>query len=496
MVGAGSAGCAAAWALAEANIGTVAVLEAGPSDAHPFVKVPFALIWLMNSRRDWRRKTVPMQSAGGRQIKVPRGRMLGGSGSINSMVWFRGRRADFDAWEMPGWSGAEVWETFEAVEARLTPATHPDPHALSRDFARALGSNGAAPPRPDFESAGVFESNMRGGRRWSAADAYLRPAQTTGRVEVLTGAQVDRVAFEEGQARSVHLADGRVVRARAGIVLSAGAIESPAILMRSGIGQGAHLQDLGVEVQHDLPGVGQNLHDHPAVGVHHAGPRGGYGLSWRQLPAWGLSPVNWLLRRKGRLTSNVVEAGAFFRVSEGDGPPECQVHFIPAKLGWQGRATTWGEGYYADVCLCRPLSRGALRLVSSDPRAGPAIDLGLFREESDLDMLARGFRRLRHLMAEAPFSERLPEMYPGAALGDDLEALKAQVRASAGTAYHPVGTCAMGEVVDAGLKVAGLQGLWVADASVMPKITSANTNAPSMMIGHLGGERIAAAHRP
>lgn len=336
VVGAGSAGCAVAWALADARVGTVAVLEAGPSDAQPFVKIPFALIWLMHSKRDWRRETVPMESAGGRSIKMPRGRMLGGSGSINSMVWFRGRRDDFDGWNVPGWSADDVWPAFDAVEERLTPDTHPDPHTLSRDFARMLGSNGTAPPRPDFESAGIFHSNMRNGRRWSAADAFLRPAEATGCATVLTNAQVDRVEVDEDRARAVRLVDGRVIAARAGVILSAGAIESPAVLMRSGLGRAADLKELGVPVVRDIPAVGRNLHDHPAVGVHHAGSGGGYGLSLRQLPNWAASPFNWLLRRKGRLTSNVVEAGAFFRSEEGDGPPDCQVHFMPAKLGWEG----------------------------------------------------------------------------------------------------------------------------------------------------------------
>jgi choline dehydrogenase len=501
VIGAGSAGCAAAGRLAEAALGTVCVLEAGPSDAHPLVKVPFGLLWLMGSRRDWQFKTAPQAHAGGRSIKAPRGRMLGGSSSINSMVWFRGRRDDYEAWDLPGWGWDAVEPAFEAVEARMGPARLPHPHPASEAFGRAMGANSDALPTPERESAGVFEVNMRDGRRWSAADAYLRPAKAAGRLDVLTGAEVDRIAIEQGRARAVHLVDGRVVGARRGVVLSAGSLASPAILMRSGVGPAGHLRDLGIEVLRDLPGVGANLHDHPSTGLHMVGPGTGYGLTWDQAAAWAMAPWRWLLRRDGRMTSNFVEAGAFLRAApvgpDGDDRPDAQVHFFPYMMGWKGRAITPGAGYFADVNLCRPRSRGVLRLASADPRAAPEIDLGLLSDPADLPLLVAALRRLRALIDRAPFAARAEEAHPGRAVETE-EALAEHVRNSCGTSYHPVGTLGMGTgaaPVTPDLAVRGVEGLWAADASVIPSIPSSNTNAPSIMIGHRAADLIAAAMR-
>ncbi len=487
VVGAGSAGCAAAGQLAEAGL-SVTVLEAGPSDTHPLVKLPFGLVWLMGSSRDWAMKSTPQAALGGRQIGVPRGKMVGGSGSINSMVWFRGRRQDYDDWGLADWTSDAVWSAFDAVEDRLTPARLPDPHPLSDALGKGMAQPQPGRPDPEVESAGVFYTNMRRGRCWSAADAYLRPVQSTGRAQVRTYAEVDRLLIEEGRATGVILVDGTVLRARAGVMLCAGAIATPAILMRSGIGPAKHLSALGIDVLVDAPAIGANLHDHPAVSVHHAGPGSGYGLETSQLAAWALAPFDWMLRRKGRFSSNTVEAGAFLRITDGDGPPECQMHFLPAMLGWQGKAITWGSGYYADIGICQPKSRGHLRLASADPAVMPEIDLNILSEPEDMDLLVHAFRRLRAVLAAAPFGSRAaPEAFPGSDVETDAE-IAAHIKARAGTAYHPVGTVAMGSEATAPLApngaVRGLDGLWVADASMMPKITSANTNAPCMMIGH------------
>ena len=492
VVGAGSSGCVAAAQLAETGF-RVLVLEAGPSDAHPLVKLPFGLVFLMGGSRDWAMKSTPQKALNGRQIGVPRGRMVGGSGSINSMVWFRGRRQDYDDWNLPGWSSEGVWHAFDAVEAKLSPQRLPDPHPLSEALGEAFG--GDQRPDPEIESGGVFHVNMRNGRRWSAADAYLRPAMRTGRVALRTGAAVDRLIIEEGCANGVLLVDGAEVRSKAGVLLSAGAVASPAILMRSGVGPAGHLQAHGIQVLRDVPGIGANLHDHPAVAVHHAGPGSGYGLEMAQLLAWVGAPVDWMLRRKGRLSSNTVEAGAFLRVSKADGPPECQMHFLPAMLGWEGRAIRWGAGYYADIGICQPRSRGSLRLTSPDPRAKPAIDPNLLSDPLDMSLLIRAFLRLRSRLERAPFgSRKAPEAFPGPEVETD-DQIAAHIRARAGTAYHPVGTVALGQGAEAPLtpegNLRGFAGLWVADASVMPKITSANTNAPSMMIGHKIGASVA-----
>lgn len=487
IVGAGSAGCAVAGRLAELTRGTIAVIEAGPSDSDLRVKVPFGLVHLLGGARDWRRKTTPQTALNGRSVGVPRGRMIGGSGSINSMVWFRGCRADYDAWAVPGWGARDVWPAFDEVEARIRPSRLPHPHPLSEAFGAAIVANEPhAPPTPERDSSGVFHVNMKGSRRWSAADAFLRPAQATGRVRVLTGAEVDHVDFDGARASGVVLRDGRRLGARRGVVLSAGSIESPMILMRSGIGPGAPLAAAGIGVRCDLPQVGANLHDHPGFGLHFTGP--GRGLTWSQLPGWALSPFAYALGGRGPLASNTVEAGAFFTLGAQGDAPDIQTHFLPFMMGWQGRAMVWGAGFFADVCLCRPRSRGRLSLGAD--RFDPAIDPGLLTDPWDLDMLTRGAERLRALIAGAGLGAAA-EAFPGADVTGP--ALSETIRSRCGTAYHPVGTLALGGPVDADGRVRGVDGLWVADASLMPSITSANTNAPSMMLGWRAGERIASA---
>lgn len=491
VVGAGSAGCAAVGALARAGRGRILVLEAGPTDRHPLVRAPLGLIWLMGSRRDWAFKSAPQPHADGRQVSVPRGRVVGGSGSINSMVWFRGRRADYDAWGLPGWGSNAVWDDFENLEADISPRRLADAHPLTEALGGVLSQDRSAPPDPENESTGVFHTNMRHGRRWSAADAWLRPALSSGAARLETGVEVDRLIFDGVRAVGVRLTDGREIRARGGVLLAAGAIASPAILMRSGIGPADQLRAVGIDPRVESPGVGENLHDHPAIGLFHEGAGSGRGLTLAQLPAWGLAPFQWLATGRGRLASNTVEGGAFLRAEPGDGPPDFQVHFLPARLGHSGRAIGWGAGYFADVNLCQPLSRGRLTLSSADPRQAPEIDFGMFSDPADLSLLVTGLRRLRALLDAAPFdNRRVQEVFPGRAVESDAD-LAAYIRARAGTSYHPVGTVRMGE--DAGapltpeLALKGTERLWVADASAMPRITTANTNAPSMMIGARGG---------
>ena len=491
VIGAGSAGCAVAAGLTASNSGSVCVLEAGHKDSVPQVKVPFGLLFTMGSRRDWNFVSSPQLQAEGRNLKVNRGHMVGGSSSINSMVWFRGRRDDFDGWDVPGWRGADVEPVFDEIEAVIAPARLPDPHPLAEAFGLNFGSNGVAPPTPERESAGVFHTNMRNGRRWSAADGFLRPALRTGRCKVITNANVDRIGFDEGRASHVDLTDGRQITARRGIVLCAGSIGSPAILMRSGIGPAQHLRDLGIEVLRNAPQVGANLHDHPTVGLHHQGANSGYGLTMNQALAWAVSPLHWLLRRKGRMTSNFVEAGAFFRAMpkgpDGDMRPDVQTHFIPYMMGYKGRSITTGSGFWADVGVCRPMSRGKLTLASKDARIAPKIDLGVLSDPNDLDVLVAGLKKLRRILADTRFGDHsAPEVYPAETVQTDQD-LAAYVRGHCGTAYHPVGTLAMGpdtQPVTPDLRLKHVDRLWVADASVMPRITSANTNAPSMMIGH------------
>jgi choline dehydrogenase len=493
VIGAGSAGCIAAAEMARRGLGRVLLLEAGPTDNHPLVKMPFGLAWLMGSKRDWRFKSAPQKGLGGRQLNVHRGRMLGGSGSINSMVWFRGRRDDFDGWNVKGWAWPDVEPAFEAVEAKLQPKQMKGAHPLVQALSGLFGGNTNEAPTPEYESAGVFRFNMRNARRWSAADAFLRPAQKAHGLKVRTGSEVDRIEFEDGRAKRAVLIDGTKLCTAKGIVLSAGSIGSPAVLMRSGVGPAEHLQELGIAITHGSDEVGENLHDHPAVGLHFAGSRSGYGLTLPQMPAWMLAPFCYLFTRKGRFASPTVEGGAFFNARGEAGEPDVQCHFIPFMLDWKGSRFTRGSGYFADVCVCRPKSRGRLRLASNDPAAAPDIDLGLFQHPDDVEVLLAGLKRLRALMYKAAFGTyRAPEVFPGPEVSSDV-ALRQHIKERGATAYHPVGTLRMGEgtaPVTPRLAVAGVSGLWVADASVMPAVTSANTNAPSMMIGYRAAEFI------
>ena len=492
IIGAGSAGCAAVARLAELTQDTICVIEAGPSDSDIRVKMPFGLVNLMGGPRDWRRTTVPQENLGGKTVSVPRGKMLGGSGSINSMVWFRGRADDFDNWSVGGWAFTDVAPAFEAVEAVLRPARLANPHPLAQRFGQAFGANDQdTAPTPERESAGVCHANLHNGRRWSAADAFLRPAQKTGRVEVYTGCEVDQVTISDNRATGVILRDGRKIVARAGVILSTGAIESPMILMRSGLGPARHLAENGIPPLRDIPQIGGNLHDHPAVGLHFAGRGSGYGLTLSQLPRWAMAPFTWAIARRGPFASPTVEACAFFRAMPGDGQPDAQSHFIPFMIGWKGKAITWGSGYFVDVVVSRPRSRG--RLGFGSDRFTPAIDLNLLGDPYDLQVLMHGIPRLRSILRNAPLGDmRAPEAHPGETVAGD--ALESFVRKGCATAYHPVGTVAMGDdaPLDAKLSLRGVTGLTVADASVMPKVTSANTNAPSMMIGWRAGGFVAA----
>jgi choline dehydrogenase len=484
VIGAGSAGCVLAAELARREAGSVMVLEAGPSEVHPLVAMPMGLVWLMRSKRDWQFQTSPQEHAGNRQINVPRGKMVGGSGSINSMVWFRGRADDFDNWNISGWGFSDVAPAFAAVEAQLRPTPLATAHPLTKGLAGIFAETA---PTPETESAGVFSYNLINGRRNSAARAFLRKRHD---VEMRTGCNVDRLMWQGDKAVGVVLDDGSEIRAAKGVVLSAGSVASPAILMRSGVGPKDHLSAMGIDVRQDAPEVGENLHDHPGIGLHFEGASSGYGLEARQWLDWVLAPLNYGVRRAGAFASPTVEGGMFFNARGEEAAPDVQTHFIPFHLAHQGGRFQMKSGYFADVCLCRPKSRGTFRLASKDPTAAPVIDLGLFRDESDLDTMVAGVERLRSLLKQADFgSRRGIEAYPTEAVRGD--ALKEHIRRNCGTAYHPVGTLRMGGPVSSRLKVAGVDSLWVADASIMPAVTSANTNAPSMMIGWKGAEFIA-----
>ena len=521
IIGGGSAGCAVAGRLSADPAVTVCLLEAGPVDSDPRVRIPLGVMTLMGSERyDWRFRSTPHEHLGGREVSVPRGKTLGGSGSINSMVYIRGRASDYDRWAEEGcvgWDWQSVLERYKRAERNSRGASEyhgdagplyvedlPSPHPMVERLVRA-GEDEGVPANDDFngptqEGLGNYQTTMHNGRRWSPADAYLRPALNRPNLTVMTGIEVDRIAFEQRRAVAVHARadDGSELRvaAKAEVILSAGAVAPPAILMRSGVGPGAHLASLDIQPVHELDAVGENLHDHPAVGMHYGGGHHGYALSLATLPGNALAPFRYLLSRKGMFASNTVEAGGFARTLETLEEPDVQFHFIPARLGHEGSAVVWGRGYYSDVCVLKPKSRGRLRLASADPAEMPLIDLNLLADPQDQATLLRGARLLRRILANPALrTGDAEELVPGPGVGSDDE-LMAMIHARLGTAYHPVGTCRMGSktdprsVVDPELCVVGLENVRVADASVMPEVIAGNTNAASMMIGDAAAEFI------
>lgn len=522
VVGGGSAGCALAGRLSEDRSLAVCLIEAGPRDNDPRVRIPLGVMTLMGSERyDWRFRSMPHEHLGGRVVSVPRGRTLGGSGSINSMVYIRGRASDYDRWEAlgcTGWGWRDVLVRYKRAEQNSRGASDlhggdgllyvedlPSPHPMVERFVRA-GAEAGVPANDDFngdvqEGLGNYQTTMHNGRRWSPADAFLRPAMSRRNLTVMTGTEIDRIEFDGHRASGVRTVDGRLLEATAEVVLAAGAIASPAILLRSGIGPAEHLAGFGIDCILDRPAVGANLHDHPAVGMHYGGGRHGYALSLATLPGNALAPLNYLLHRKGLFASNTVEAGGFARTRPELDEPDVQFHFIPARLGHEGSAVVWGRGYYSDVCLLKPKSRGRLSLAARDPRAAPAIDLNLLADPDDEATMLAGAKLLRRILASPHLKTGdAEELVPGPAVNTDDE-LRAMIHQRLGTAYHPVGTCRMGpasddtSVVDPRLRLIGMDNVRVADASIMPEVIAGNTNAASMMIGEAGAEFIAADAR-
>ena len=488
VVGAGSAGCLLAARLSEDPAVSVLLLEAGPADTRREIHIPAAFGKLFKSEVDWAYHTEPQAELGGRKLFWPRGKMLGGSSSMNAMIWIRGRRSDYERWNAGGAQGW-CWKCVEPAFGRLESmaANLRTVNPLSEAFIEACGQTGI-PRTADFNGeeqwgAGLYRVTQRGGKRLSAARAFLPREIQTRRpnLRVETGAHATRVVFEGGRAVGVeYVKDGRAVQARAEreVVLSGGAINSPQLLMLSGVGPADQLRRLSIPVVADLPGVGENLQDHLMCGVSHACTRP---VSLANAESVG-NILKYLVMGSGPLTSNVAEAGAFPRTH-----PAIQLLFAPAYYIEHGFQKPEGHGYSIGATLLRPASVGRLWLRSADPMAAPAIDPAYLREAADLDQLVDGVKLAREIFGARAFAPyRGAEVLPGP--GADLAAF---VRERAETLYHPVGTCAIGAVVDCYLSVRGVEGLRVVDASVMPDVPSGNTNAPTLMIA----ERAAAMIR-
>jgi choline dehydrogenase len=512
VVGGGTAGCALAARLSEDSRRTVCLLEAGGSGKSVFVNVPGAIVMAQRSSAlNWRFQTIPQPGLNGRRISVPRGRGLGGSALINGMVYFRGNPRDYDAWAAAGatgWSYREILPYLRKSEhnenfgpsvyhgrggpMNVRTVTHPNP--LNFSFFEALSSLGYSYREDlngvDSEGMALRQLSIRGGTRETTANALLQPALGRPNLVVLTHTRATRIVLDGRRAVAVEASaagGSLIVKAHREIVLAAGAIQSPQLLMLSGIGDGEHLAALGLTVRHDLPGVGRNLHDHLASPVHmHTKNPACYGISLRAMPRNLWNIAEYLLFRRGPLANNVFESAAFVKSVPGLDKPDVQLVFQPAKRPGPSFPFPLGHGFAISPVGLYPRSRGRVILASPDPFDAPLIDPNLLSAPEDLAPLIYGIRLARKIFASTAFATyRAQETSPGSAAESDAE-LAAYIRAEAYTVHHPVSTCRMGSdaaaVVDPQLRVVGLDNLRVADASVFPTIIGGNTNAAVVMI--------------
>jgi choline dehydrogenase-like flavoprotein len=471
------------------------------------------------TRNSWGYETVPLAHLDGRRMWYPQARVLGGGGSINAQVFTCGNAKDYDAWAEEegciGWSYREILPYFRRAEdnERFSNAYHGtggpigvsdliSPHAMSKVFVRAAQEAGL-PYNPDFngerqEGCGLYQVTQRHGRRCSAAVAYLRPAMTRPNLTVCTGAQATRIVIERGRAVGVDYVDGRGepqhARAEREVLVTSGAVGSPKLLLLSGIGPADELRPLGIEPVHDLPGVGRNFQDHVDVYVisELSGPHSYNRHTRPHRQLW--CAAQYYLFGCGPITSNLAEAGGFWFVDQAARSPDIQFHFLPGS-GLEAGVKALGEhGCTLNSCFLRPKSRGTVKLASADPFVAPLIDPNYFAEEYDRKISIGGFRLAREIMAQPAFRPFLrAERLPGPEVQSDAE-LMAYARQHGKTDYHPVGSCKMGidpmAVVDPELRVPGLAGLRVCDSSIMPRLVSSNTNAPTIMIGEKAADLV------
>ncbi len=522
IVGAGSAGCAIAYRLAEAGK-QVLVIEHGGWDGGPFIQMPAALSYPMNmALYDWGLKSEPEPHLGGRIMATPRGKVIGGSSSINGMIYVRGHARDFDHWAeqgATGWGYADVLPYFKRLEhwhdgghggdpawrgtdGPLHITRGPRTNLLTRAFVEA-GVQAGYPVTPDYngqqqEGFGPFDATIWGGRRWSAANAYLRPALKRPNC-TLVRALVRRVIIENGRATGVEVRrKGRieVIGANAEVIITASSLNSPKILMHSGIGPAEHLASHDIPVIANRPGVGQNLQDHLEMYVQMAATQPVSLFRHWNLYGKGMIGAQWLFTKTGLGASNQFESAGFIRSAAGVDYPDIQYHFLPIAVRYDGRTVAEGHGFQAHVGPMRSVSRGQVTLKSNDPDAAPKIQFNYMSDPTDWTDFRTCIRLTREIFAQDAFAPfRGHEIQPGDAAQSDA-ALDDAIREHVESAYHPCGTCKMGRadddmaVVDPETRVIGVDALRVADSSIFPRITNGNLNAPSIMTGEKAADHI------
>ncbi|MCL7407829.1 choline dehydrogenase [Marivivens donghaensis] len=522
IVGAGSAGCAMAYRLAEAGK-SVIVVEFGGTDAGPFIQMPAALSYPMNmGLYDWGFQTEPEPHLGGRVMATPRGKVIGGSSSINGMIYVRGHAKDYDHWAESGahgWSYADVLPYFKRMEnwhdgghggdaswrgnsGPLHVTRGPRTNPLTRAFVEA-GRQAGYPVTGDYngeqqEGFGPFDSTIWQGRRWSAANAYLKPAMATGRVTVVKGL-AEKVVIENGRATGVQINKGNgseVISATNEVIIAASSINSPKLLMLSGIGPAAHLAEHGIDAVADRAGVGQNLQDHLEMYIQVAATQPVSLYKYWNLFWKGIIGAQWLLTKKGLGASNQFESAAFVRSAAGVDYPDIQYHFLPIAVRYDGKAAAEGHGFQAHVGPMRSPSRGSVTLRSADPKDKPKILFNYMSHEKDWADFRTAIRLTREIFAQDAFKPYAgKEIQPGKDCQTDDE-LDGFTREHVESAYHPCGTCKMGDrndpmaVVDHECRVIGVDGLRVADSSIFPRITNGNLNSPSIMTGEKAADHI------
>ncbi|MBA4747270.1 MAG: GMC family oxidoreductase N-terminal domain-containing protein [Sphingopyxis sp.] len=518
VVGGGSGGSAAAGRLSEGGKYSVCLVEAGGRNTGYRTIVP-GFVAFQTDKTAWKFDTVPQAGLNGRLGFQPRGRGLGGTSAINGMVYIRGNAWDYDNWAAlgcAGWSYADVLPWFKRSECNirggddfhggdgpLWVSEQVSPYQGSIDFVEAAASL-QIPRNDDFNGArqagvGLYQVTQKNGERWTSARAYVEPNRARDNLTVLTNVTVERVLFDGQRASGIACREGRTSRrisARRAVVLAGGAFGTPQLLMLSGIGPADHLREHGIDVLVDRPAVGSDLQDHLDYSiVFECDDTSFMGQTLTGLKNSAMAVVQWFWKRSGKMTTNYAEGGGFVTVDPASPAPDIQFHFFPVALEDHGRTIVKSHGFSLHVCVLRPHSRGTVRLASTDAAAAPLIDPNFLADDRDIELLKKGIRLGYRIMDAPPLTKYAGRDRNPVNLNDDA-ALEAAIRARGDTIYHPVGTARMGSddaaVVDPRLRVRGVDGLYVADASIMPRLISGNTNAPSIMIGERCADFIAA----